>query len=174
MPATGHQPADPSQRRAAFSWTTATSTAGITRTPQSSPEQNNATGTGHSCLVRFKVTTASPLAGASPSGVGRPDRRTSNLKWQIPCDRPQRSGRLGHDPLRGKISEGSDKCSVQLFGFGAGVSSAGVSALVVAASKAARIDCKPRAVGESQDAEYWQDDRRRRRDDVLVVCEGPQ
>src|SRR6266571_2913754 len=33
-------------------------------------------------------TPASPLAGASPSGVGRPDRRTSNLKWRIPCDRP--------------------------------------------------------------------------------------
>jgi hypothetical protein len=39
------------------------------------------------CLVRFKVMAASPLAGASPSGVGRPDRRTSNLKWRIPCDR---------------------------------------------------------------------------------------
>jgi transposase len=31
------QPAHPSQQRAAFTWTTATSTAGMTRTPQSSP-----------------------------------------------------------------------------------------------------------------------------------------
>src|SRR5689334_22655978 len=28
------------------------------------------------------------LTGASPSGVGRPDRRTSNLRWRIPYDRP--------------------------------------------------------------------------------------
>jgi hypothetical protein len=35
-----------------------------------------------------KVAAASPLAGASPSAVGRPDRRTSNLKWRIPRDRP--------------------------------------------------------------------------------------
>jgi hypothetical protein len=37
------------------------------------------------CLVRFKVTAASPLAGVSPSGVGRPDRQVSNLKWRIPA-----------------------------------------------------------------------------------------
>jgi predicted dithiol-disulfide oxidoreductase (DUF899 family) len=47
----------------------------------------------YNCLVRFKVTAASPVAGASPGGVGRLDRHASNLKWRIPCDRP-RSARL--------------------------------------------------------------------------------
>src|SRR6516165_10017673 len=67
-------------------------------------------GSSRSCLVRFKVTAASPLTGASPSGVGRPDRRTSNLSSGFrvtgPACQPRGTGVVGQCSL--ELQAGAD------------------------------------------------------------------
>ena len=77
------------QRHAAFTWTTATSTAGMTRTPQSSPEQDSSRQTEapwvtiqrrgqqepHSCIMKMIMAASAARRGDNPHACGSRERR---------------------------------------------------------------------------------------------------